>query len=557
MESLDKNGILRIFAPVTNDISMRSAFLPRLAACLLLLLPGCRERGGHAPEWETALKELDRSLSREAVISQAHKADLADLKIQFKHASAPHARYRLCDRIFDGYLKYDVDSALRYAHLKDEIAADTGDAELRMDASLDLAQRYLISGMYHTALEAVEAVDTAAVLSPRRLAVYYQTLNSIYHGMALAAKDPELSERFRAEELLYQQRSRAALTGDMLDYYTVNADIEIENGHPERARQLMTERLADERLSLQDRAIVHYWIAKTYREEGNRENELKHYAISANCDQMAPVKASRSLIRLSRILYDRGDLDRAYSYIVRAYEDATRSDARTALDEINQSLPTIIDSYEKMEKYRQRQLMAFLGITFLFLAMLGATLLLLNRDRKRISRMQQEIQGSVDRLKESNQIKDTYLGRYLSMFSEHIDALERYRSRLRVTAKSKDLDDILRVLKSDAYIDTERKTLYDEFDATFLGVFPDFVNQLNSLLREEARIGQDLPEGKLSNELRIFALIRLGVTESAQIARFLKKSPSTVYNYRVKLRNAAACDRDEFEKRLMEIGNPG
>ena len=557
MESLDKNGILRIFAPVTNDISMRSAFLPRLAACLLLLLPGCRERGDHAPEWETALKELDRSLSREAVISQAHKADLADLKIQFKHATAPHARYRLCDRIFDGYLKYDVDSALRYAHLKDEIAAGTGDAELRMDASLDLAQRCLISGMYHTALEAVEAVDTAAVLSPRRLAVYYQTLNSIYHGMALAAKDPELSERFRAEELLYQQRSRAALTGDMLDYYTVNADIEIENGHPERARQLMTERLADERLSLQDRAIVHYWIAKTYREEGNRENELKHYAISANCDQMAPVKASRSLIRLSRILYDRGDLDRAYSYIVRAYEDATRSDARTALDEINQSLPTIIDSYEKMEKYRQRQLMAFLGITFLFLAMLGATLLLLNRDRKRISRMQQEIQGSVDRLKESNQIKDTYLGRYLSMFSEHIDALERYRSRLRVTAKSKDLDDILRVLKSDAYIDTERKTLYDEFDATFLGVFPDFVNQLNSLLREEGRIGQDLPPGKLSNELRIFALIRLGVTESAQIARFLKKSPSTVYNYRVKLRNAAACDRDEFEKRLMEIGNPG
>ena len=171
--------------------------------------------------------------------------------------------------------------------------------------------------------------------------------------------------------------------------------------------------------------------------------------------------------------------------------------------------------------------------------------------------MQRQILENVERLKESNQIKDTYLGRYLSMFSEHIDALERYRSGLRVTAKSKDLDDILRVLKSDAYIDTERKTLYDEFDATFLGVFPDFVNQLNGLLREEARIGQDLPPGKLSNELRIFALIRLGVTESAQIARFLKKSPSTIYNYRVKLRNAAACDRDDFEKRLMEIGNPG
>ena len=536
---------------------MRPSFLPRLAACLLFLLPACREGGSHAPEWEKALRELDRSLSREERISQAHKANLADLKIQFRHTRDLRARYRFCDAIFDGYLKYDVDSALLYAHLKEGIAAEADDADLRLDAALDLAQRYLISGMYQTALEAVKAVDTMAVQSPVQLATCYQTLNSIYHGMALAAKDPELSQRFRAEELLYQRRSRAALTEDMLDYYTVNAGIEIENGHPGRARQLMEERLADERLSLQDKAIVHYWIAKTYREEGDRENELRHYAISANCDQLAPVKASRSLIRLSRILYDRGDLNRAYSYIVRAYEDATRSDARTALDEINQSLPGIIDAYEQLERHRRRQLMGFLAITVLFLAALGFALLRLNRSHKRIGRMQQQILENVDRLKESNQIKDTYLGRYLSMFSEHIDALERYRSGLRVTAKSKDLNDILRVLKSDAYIDSERKTLYDEFDATFLGVFPDFVNQLNGLLREEARIGQDLPPGKLSNELRIFALIRLGVTESAQIARFLKKSPSTVYNYRVKLRNAAACDRDEFEKKLMEIGNPG
>ena len=536
---------------------MRIPFLPPLAACLILLLPACRDGRDRAPEWEVALRELDRSLAQEAGLSQQHVADLADLKIQFKHATTPHTRYRFCDRIFDGYLKYDVDSALRYAHLKEDIAAGTDDAELRLDAALDLAQRYLISGMYHTALETVNAADTASVRSPGLLATYYQTLNSIYHGMALAAKDPEMSTRFRSQELLYQRRSRAALTEDMLNYYTVNADIEIENGHPERARQLMEERLADERLSLQDQAIVHYWIAKTYREEGDQENELKHYAISANCDQLAPVKASRSLIRLSRILYERGDLDRAYNYIGRAYEDATRSDARTALDEINQSQPDIIASYEKLEQRRQRQLKAFLAVTILILTALGFALLRLYRNHKRIGRMQRQILENVERLKESNQIKDTYLGRYLSMFSEHIDALERYRSRLRVTAKSKDLDDILRVLKSDAYSDAERKTLYDEFDATFLGVFPDFVNQLNGLLREEARIGQDLPEGKLSNELRIFALIRLGVTESAQIARFLKKSPSTVYNYRVKLRNAAACDRDEFEKRLMEIGNPG
>jgi hypothetical protein len=140
------------------------------------------------------------------------------------------------------------------------------------------------------------------------------------------------------------------------------------------------------------------------------------------------------------------------------------------------------------------------------------------------------------------------------MFSNHIGSLERYRSSLRNVAKTMDLKEIQQALKSDDFIDAERESLYQEFDRAFLGIFPDFVPQLNALLQEDKRIGQNLPEGKLSNELRIFALIRLGVSESAQIAQFLKKSPSTIYNYRVKLRNAALCPNQEFEERLMEIG---
>ena len=536
---------------------MRFPLLWPLSACFIILFSGCRDGRDRIPEWEKSLLELDASLSREEAIIRAKEARTDSLRRDYRTAVDAVSRYLLCDRLYDEYVKFDLDSALAYAHLKEGIAREAGDPDLRLDAALDLAQRYLFSGMYYEAFDVVNAADTAAVHASRLQAIYYQTLNSIYHGLGLTAKDKVLSDRYRESEAQFQKRSRAALTEDMLDYYTVNADIEIGNGKPGQARQMLQQRLGAAGLSVQDKAILHYWIAKTYREEGDPDNELRHYAISANYDQLAPVKASRSLIRLSRILYERGDLDRAYRYIVRAYEDATRSDARLGLEEINQSLPTIIDSYEKMEQHRKRQLQAFLAITILFLAALGISLFLLNRDRKRIARMQREIQGNVDRLKESNQIKDTYLGRYLSMFSEHIDSLERYRSRLRVTAKSKDFEDILQALKSDAFIDTERKVLYDEFDATFLGVFPDFVNQLNGLLREDARIGEDLPPGKLSNELRIFALIRLGVTESAKIAQFLKKSPSTVYNYRVKLRNAAVCDRYDFEKRLMEIGNPG
>ncbi|MBR5256745.1 MAG: hypothetical protein IKV62_08220 [Bacteroidales bacterium] len=551
---------------------MRFSKIPILSACLVIVFSACHPKARHESEWETALRELDRTLAREQSINQMLEKDLAELKKLSFDEPDLRVRYHFYDRIFDGYLKYDVDSALLYAHVKDRIASRAGDPELRFDAALDLAQRYLISGTYHVALSVLYGIDTTDTRIPENIASYYQTLNSTYHGLALTAKDPFLVDEYRESEAVFRKLSQANLTDDMIGYYTVNADIDIKNREPQKARKMLEDRLRTaDGLTIPDKSILHYWIAKTYEEEGDQDREVMHYAISANYDRLAPVKASRSLIHLSHLLFERGDIKRAYGYIIRAYEDATRSDARIGLEEINRSLPTIVNAYEKMEQRRERQLRGFLTMTILFMVALGAALLLLIRDRKRIGRMQKEIQRNneeikainaqledhVDQLKESNQIKDTYLGRYLSMFSEHIDSLERYRSKLRVTAKSKDFEDILQALKSDAFIDKERKVLYDEFDATFLGVFPDFVGRLNGMLREDARIGEELPKGKLSNELRIFALIRLGVTESAKIAQFLKKSPSTIYNYRVKLRNAALCDRDDFEKKLMEIGNPG
>ena len=542
-----------------------------VSICFALFLSACRPEGRGEDGWETALRELDRTLTREQSINQVLESDLAELKAQVSKTPDFRQRYMLYDRIFNGYLKYDQDSALLYAHVKDRISRQARDPELHFDAELDLAQRYLISGMYHVALEVLFSMDTTSTQNPDNIALSYQTLHSTYHGLGLTVKDPFLADKYKESEAYYRQLSRSKLKEGSIDYYTVNADIFLRDKQPKQARKMLENRLKNAEVPILDKSILHYWIAKTYQEEGDTDREIEHYAISANYDRLAPVKASRSLIHLSSLLFERGDIDRAYGYIVRAYDDATRSDARIGLEEINKLQPHIIDAYEKVEAHRKRQLKGFLAITFLFLAALGAASILLNRDRIRIAKMQKEIQRNneeikainaqleehVDQLKESNQIKDTYLGRYLSMFSEHINSLERYRSKLRVTAKSKDLEEIMQALKSDAFIDTERKVLYDEFDATFLGVFPDFVGQLNGLLREEDRIGEDLPPGKLSNELRIFALIRLGVTESAKISQFLKKSPSTIYNYRVKLRNAALCDRDEFEKKLMEIGNPG
>lgn len=259
------------------------------------------------------------------------------------------------------------------------------------------------------------------------------------------------------------------------NYLSINA-LTATYGGKRWAREIMSRFESTHKQTIDNQSIIHYWMAKAYRAEGNKDKALEEFATSARLDFIGPYKASRSLVQAAILLLEKGDIVRSYNYITRNYRDAIDADARICLDEISDFMPLVVSVL---------------------------ALIIVRRLQTRISRANQEI---------------------------------------------------LQALRSDDFIDQEREILYEEFDRTFLGVFPDFVEQLNSLLEPDKRIGENLPEGKLTNELRIFALIRLGVNESGKIAQFLRKSPSTIYNYRVKLRNCSVCGGEEFEKRLMEIG---
>ena len=139
------------------------------------------------------------------------------------------------------------------------------------------------------------------------------------------------------------------------------------------------------------------------------------------------------------------------------------------------------------------------------------------------------------------------------MCSDYIEGLERYRSQLRKAAKNGGFAEIMENLRNGDFIEKELQEFYAQFDTTFLDLFPDFISQMNTLLQPDKRLEDTSREGSLSTELRVMALIRLGVKDSVKIAHFLRRSSSTIYNYRVKLRNAAL-DREGFEKQIMRIG---
>jgi hypothetical protein len=169
-----------------------------------------------------------------------------------------------------------------------------------------------------------------------------------------------------------------------------------------------------------------------------------------------------------------------------------------------------------------------------------------------LQQLTDQLQKNINILQETNQVKEMYLGRYLNMCSEYIDGLEKYRTSLRKAVK--DGEDPMTALKSKEFMEKALNDFYNQFDATFLDLFPDFISQLNELLQEDKKVSYHSKERLLTTELRVLALIRLGVDDSVKIASFLRRSVSTVYNYRVKMRNASVCDREDFENRIMDIG---
>lgn len=531
-------------------------------ALLAATLAGCSR---DSSIYDEALKELDYAIAHQEDMYKDKSLKLDSLKNAFSNARNDSTGCAVGKQLYTEYSLIDLDSAIKYAHIREQCASRSGNKDLILDAALDLAERYVVSGAYDAVLDILEPLDTAGI-SNGQMKKYLSIQERMAHGLFLTNKDPvrKLLHRQREQELTLKIQSNT----DNRDNTLAVAYGKIDRGDPDGGLQMICDYLESGKATAGEKGGLHYWIAKAYGVKNDKNNEILHYAISANYDKKAPVKASRSLIRLANLLYKDGDTYRAFKYILSAYEDATQSDARVALEEINEFFPKIIYSFNEMKARRTRLLIILFWVSILFILFLGILMIIINHNRIQIKKMQLEIHRNneeiaemnvklkrrIEQIQESNQIKDAYLGRYVSIFSKHMDSVERYRSKLRVIAKSHDLQEIRTALRSDDSIITEREEFLREFDTTFLSLFPNFVNQLNDLLKEDCRIGKKLKQGKLTDELRIFALIRLGVTDSASIARFLKKSPSTIYNYRVKLRNAAKSEREVFEKQLLEIG---
>lgn len=543
----------------------------RLITIILILhtvfATACSHNAGHSRDVEQRLEELDRTIEERDRFEAIKTQYIDRIKSKITPGCTDMQRYGIYDNLYDEYYQYNLDSATFYARTKLEVADRIGSPSLKFDAILDIADRYILSGMYVEASEYISQID-AGQLPHELLPRYYHVYHAYYDGMATNAGDPQLREEYLELKSKYRKLLFEKLGEDDIARLYIQTDILCDEGRASEALEELLAKYDTAETTRHEQAILAYLIATVYQLEGNSEQAIIYYTESAINDLKTPVHEYRSLYELASLLYETGDLERAYRYITCSGNDAMTVNALTNIHSINKLLPIISESYNKQMTHKRMQLnRAFWSVSILSLLIVAVAVIAF-RDKRRVSeaerrtreineemaRVNARLQKYIGLLQESNNIKESYLGRYLDLCSEYIGRIESYRSQLLHIARNGGMAELQKVLRSTTFIESELNEFYAKFDATFLHLFPDFVAQFNELLQPDKRIEPAPGERLLTTELRIFALIRLGINDSVKIAEFLRRSVSTVYNYRVKMRNAALVDREDFEKQVMKIG---
>lgn len=531
------------------------------------VLTACIHESSYPEEIENELNVLDRIVDDSSRYKEAKQKKISDKLSSLRPEDSDTYRYGIYDEVYREYYQYNLDSAMTYAKKKLVIAQNTDSYRIKTDAVLDLAERYVLSGMYAETLHILDTLETDR-LDSTLMVEYFHVCQSLYEDLSSTSDDPDLKIKYWNMKNRYRDlRLEYLPEGDIARLFVLS-EMSRESGTGENMLPEIKAWIQSPDTDNHNKAMLCYIAAHIYKTIGDRENELLYYILSARNDLTAPVNDYMSLHELAARLYADGEIERAYRYITRSVQDALVAQSRLNITSINSVLPTISASYDTLMQRKNRQLIYLLfGISILtVLLVLAASASITSRNRALIAEKKtreknellkeanDNLQKYISMLQEANQIKESYLSRYMDMCVEYIEGLERYRSQLRQTAKSGGFEKIMENLRSGNYIKKELQEFYSQFDSTFLSLFPDFVEQFNMLLKPECRIEDRSSEKVLSTELRVMALIRLGVHDSAKISRFLRRSISTVYNYRAKMRNSALSDRDDLEKQVMSIG---
>ena len=501
------------------------------------------------------LSDLDNVIRNAKNYDRVREDRLDSCRTAMARSKSLEQRYLIYFDMRYTFDRYRTDSATFYALKSLEAAKALGRPDYVGASSIALAKQYQTSGMSYDALATLNMVDRSALPAKEREEMYLFYM-STYESLEELSMDKSLKHYYSSKAREYKD----SIVSQFPDNVIIKSESLVVEGDYKSALEMLLkkyESLSPEAIETGPVAIA---IADIYLTIGWRDAAKDYMIASAYSDLVNAKKEYVALRMLATMLYEDGDIKRAYSYLNKALEDANFCQARLKVDALAPLISIVNESYLEVKKKDLRILLAAFGV-LCFLILLMTVLLFVNKSqRKRLEVMKDELTASQQLqeeankiVKESSNIKNTYITQLMLECISRIERLDKYRKNLNKKAIAGDIQTLKKDLKSNAVVEEEWASFYSVFDKTFLSLFPTFIADFNNFLQPEFRISIK-DSYVLSPELRIYALIRLGIDSTDRISLLLRYSRSTIYAYRSRTRLKAVSPQS-FEDQIKVISS--
>lgn len=538
---------------------------------LFLLLPTTLSAGSKTQQLRQKLDNLLEQ--RKALIDNKNK-DINRLKKNLTTSENTLKRLQTYEQLFEEYYVFQFDSAMTYLNKGIKLAKETQNTYYYNSNTISKAELLSIGGLYSEAIHEIEQVDTTGLDKAQHFE-YYFSLFRIHTYWADFCNDKTYTptHRLKAQEYLKKAMPFCDETAKTYEYYLGEYAVFVLN-NPQAARAHYVKAIKQLPQNSRFYAMSCFALSGSYGNEGNTEKQEEFLLLSSIADIENCTMENFALQNLAMYIFEhnKDELDLAQQYIQTALEDAHFYNNRLRIIEISSKLPVIVSSYQQTLNQRNKvQMTAIIVISLLLLFLLSAVFYIV-KQTKRLSLQQQELQKNNNQLSELNRqqkelntqlhdlnalLVDTNRKRerlaklYIDLCAKYIARLKKQQTLVKRKIKANQITELLSQLSSERLSEEDAATFLSRFDKAFLDLYPDFTEELNSLLLPEGQI-QNKSTDELTTEQRIMALIRLGVKESAEIADLLFYSPQTIYNYRSVLKGKAI-NKETFEEEVMKL----
>ena len=536
-----------------------------------MLLPTTLSAGSKTQQLR---QKLDNLLEQRRALIDNKNKDINRLKKNLTTSENTLKRLQTYEQLFEEYYVFQFDSAMTYLNKGIKLAKETQNTYYYNSNTISKAELLSIGGLYSEAIHEIEQVDTTGLDKAQHFE-YYFSLFRIHTYWADFCNDKTYTptHRLKAQEYLKKAMPFCDETGKTYEYYLGEYAVFVLN-NPQAARAHYVKAIKQLPQNSRFYAMSCFALSGSYGNEGNTEKQEEFLLLSSIADIENCTLENFALQNLAMYIFEhnKDELDLAQQYIQTALEDAHSYNNRLRIIEISSKLPVIVSSYQQTLNQRNKvQMTAIIAISLLLLFLLSAVFYIV-KQTKRLSLQQQELQKNNNQLSELNTqqkelntqlhdlnalLVDTNRKRerlaklYIDLCAKYIARLKKQQTLVKRKIKANQITELLSQLSSERLSEEDAATFLSRFDKAFLDLYPDFTEELNSLLLPEGQI-QNKSTDELTTEQRIMALIRLGVKESAEIADLLFYSPQTIYNYRSVLKGKAI-NKETFEEEVMKL----